>query len=244
MRGASDDLMRGSGRRLRVDLFTRKAQPELLAPRPRQPGSEQRGDHVDVCSCNMLYSCDIFEEDGSQAAVALEMDATLDGYMAACESAFIRAALLPHQGHISGTAHAPGISRKSLWEDAQACDCGRIAPLRQAGDVNFCRTARMQFDDNDGTLETLLVRVKGTVQGIGYREACVRRATELDVTGWVRNRMDGSVEAMLQGTRKNLAVMCTWLSEGMSAALVDELEVTKVQPPFARFDHFERLPTL
>jgi len=38
--------------------------------------------------------------------------------------------------------------------------------------------------------------------------------------------------------------MCAWLSEGMAAALIDELEVTEVAPPFARFEHFERLPTL
>ena len=56
--------------------------------------------------------------------------------------------------------------------------------------------------------------------------------------------MDGSVEAMLQGSPEQLAEMCAWLSEGMSAALVDALEVTEVQPPFARFDNFERLPTL
>ncbi|MFM0387619.1 sigma-54-dependent transcriptional regulator [Paraburkholderia dipogonis] len=69
-----------------------------------------------VCSRNMLFSSDIFEEDGSQVAAELDMDAPLDGYMAACENAFIRAALLQHQGHISETAHALGISRKSLWE--------------------------------------------------------------------------------------------------------------------------------
>jgi DNA-binding NtrC family response regulator len=69
-----------------------------------------------VCSCNMLFSSDIFEEDGSQAAAALDMAAPLDGYMATCENAFIRAALVQHQGHISETAHALGISRKSLWE--------------------------------------------------------------------------------------------------------------------------------
>ncbi|RKE25239.1 acylphosphatase [Paraburkholderia sp. BL23I1N1] len=96
----------------------------------------------------------------------------------------------------------------------------------------------------DGMLETRLVRVHGQVQGIGYREACVRYATELGVTGWVRNRMDGSVEALLQGSPEQLADMCAWLSEGMSAALVDELAVTEVQPPFTRFDDFERLPTL
>src|ERR1700686_988983 len=102
----------------------------------------------------------------------------------------------------------------------------------------------MEPDDNDGTLETRVARVRGRVQGGGYREACVRHAMALGVTGWVRNRMDGSVEAMLQGSPEQLADMCSWLSEGMSAALVDVLEVTEVLPPFVRFDHFERLPTL
>jgi acylphosphatase len=102
----------------------------------------------------------------------------------------------------------------------------------------------METDDKDGMLETRLARVRGRVQGVGYREACVRRAMALGVTGWVRNRMDGSVEAMLQGSPEQLADMCAWLSEGMSAALVDELEVTEVPPPFACFDRFERLPTL
>jgi acylphosphatase len=37
--------------------------------------------------------------------------------------------------------------------------------------------------------------------------------------------------------------MCDWLRDGMSAALVDDLEVTPMQPPFPRFDHFDRLPT-
>jgi acylphosphatase len=102
----------------------------------------------------------------------------------------------------------------------------------------------MDEDRKDGMLETRLVRVRGIVQGIGYREACVRRAHALGVTGWVRNRMDGSVEAMVQGSPEQLAQMCTWLSEGMSAALVEGLEVTEVPPPFARFEDFERLPTL
>ncbi|WP_332776202.1 acylphosphatase [Polaromonas sp.] len=89
-----------------------------------------------------------------------------------------------------------------------------------------------------------MVRVRGRVQGIGYREACVHRAQALGITGWVRNRMDESVEAMLQGSPEQLADMCDWLRDGMPAALVDELDVTQVQPPFPRFDHFDRLPTL
>lgn len=54
----------------------------------------------------------------------------------------------------------------------------------------------MGADDEDGMLETQLVRVRGHVQGIGYREACVRRAQALGVSGGVRNRMDGSVETI------------------------------------------------
>jgi acylphosphatase len=100
------------------------------------------------------------------------------------------------------------------------------------------------MEPENGMLQTRLVRVRGRVQGIGYREACVRHAQALCVTGWVRNRMDGSVELMLQGWPKQLADMCEWLSEGMPAALVEELEVTEMPPPFPRFDRFDWLPTL
>lgn len=88
-----------------------------------------------------------------------------------------------------------------------------------------------------------LAGVRGRVQGIGYREACVHRARALGVTGWVRNRMDESVEAMLQGAPRQLAQMCAWLDEGMPAALVEGLEVVEVPAPFPRFEGFERLPT-
>lgn len=56
--------------------------------------------------------------------------------------------------------------------------------------------------------------------------------------------MDGSVEAMLQGSPKQLDEMCAWMSEGMPAALVDGIDVTEVRPPVARLDGFDRLPTL
>jgi acylphosphatase len=102
----------------------------------------------------------------------------------------------------------------------------------------------MDQPERGGALETWLVRVRGRVQGIGYRDACVHAARERGVTGWVRNRMDDSVEAVLQGGVAQLDDMCGWLREGMPAALIESLEVTGLAPPFPRYDGFERLPTL
>jgi acylphosphatase len=98
--------------------------------------------------------------------------------------------------------------------------------------------------DRDAPLETRLVRVRGRVQGVGYRHACVQQARALGVTGWVRNRMDDSVEAMLQGTPRQLTRMCDWMRDDMPAALVDDMDVTEVAPPFPRFDRFEQRPTV
>jgi acylphosphatase len=100
------------------------------------------------------------------------------------------------------------------------------------------------MDSRDRSIESWLVRVRGLVQGIGYRQACIRHARALGVTGWVRNRMDDSVEALLQGPPQALEAMCAWMRDGMPAALVDEIMVTEVPPPFAHFDQFDRLPTL
>ena len=93
-------------------------------------------------------------------------------------------------------------------------------------------------------VESRLACVHGRVQGVGFREACVKQARALGVTGWVRNRMDGSVEAMLQGSPEQLARMCAWLDGGMPAAIVDRLELAELPAPCPRFDRFERLPTL
>ncbi len=99
-------------------------------------------------------------------------------------------------------------------------------------------------NDQDAPLQARLVRVRGRVQGVGYRYACVQQARALGVTGWVHNRMDDSVEAMLQGTRPQLIRMCDWMRDDMPAALVEHMDVTEVPPPFPRFDRFEQQPTV
>ena len=91
--------------------------------------------------------------------------------------------------------------------------------------------------------EARLVRARGVVQGVGFREACVRYARRHGIAGWVRNRRDGSVEALLQGSPQQLAQMCDWLRAGVPGARVDALEVQAAAVPSPRLEGFERLPT-
>jgi acylphosphatase len=71
----------------------------------------------------------------------------------------------------------------------------------------------------------------------------VQQARALGITGWVRNRMDDSVEALLQGPAAQVARMCDWMRDDMPAALVEKMDVSEVPPPFPRFDRFEQRPT-
>ncbi len=93
----------------------------------------------------------------------------------------------------------------------------------------------------DREIECRLLRIEGGVQGVGYREACVQRAQALGLTGYVRNRRDGSVEVMLQGTSDAVAGMQAWLHEGPPLARVDRVTVSSA--PVAVLDRFERRPT-
>jgi acylphosphatase len=64
------------------------------------------------------------------------------------------------------------------------------------------------------------LRIRGDVQGVNYREATRRRATEAGVAGWVRNCRDGSVEAVLEGRPEAVQQVVEFLREGPTAATV------------------------
>lgn len=101
----------------------------------------------------------------------------------------------------------------------------------------------MPSERGEPAIETRLVRVRGRVQGVGYRYACVRQARAMGLTGWVRNRLDESVEAMLQGPPEQVALMCAWMENDVPSALVERIEVTELKPPHPRFEEFLQLPT-
>jgi acylphosphatase len=81
----------------------------------------------------------------------------------------------------------------------------------------------MTGPDLNTRIETYYVRVRGAVQGVGFRHATVRKAHSLGITGWVANLDDGSVEAMLQGPADQVDLMLEWMRRGPPAAHVTDL---------------------
>jgi acylphosphatase len=74
------------------------------------------------------------------------------------------------------------------------------------------------------------VVVHGRVQGVWFRESARRRATELGVGGWVRNRPDGTVEAEVEGDAEAVEVLVAWLGHGPPGARVEQLDVEEREP--------------
>ena len=70
------------------------------------------------------------------------------------------------------------------------------------------------------------VRIYGRVQGVWFRAWTAREAAQLGLDGWVRNRADGSVEAVFQGSRTAVAAMIERCGHGPPAARVDRIEQT------------------
>lgn len=87
-----------------------------------------------------------------------------------------------------------------------------------------------------------VLRIRGRVQGVGFREAMVAIARQHGVVGWVRNRADDTVEALVQGTPDALERVAAWAQRGPPAARVDGVEVNEVAAD-AALAAFERRAT-
>ena len=84
-----------------------------------------------------------------------------------------------------------------------------------------------------GTTHHLLI--SGRVQGVGYRDSMRIEAQKAGCTGWVRNRPDGSVEAVVEGEPGAVAGVIAWAKRGPPGARVDGVEVAEGQGGFAVF---------
>ena len=85
---------------------------------------------------------------------------------------------------------------------------------------------------------THLLHIYGRVQGVGFRNFVNNHAQERSVTGWIRNRSDGSVEVMLQGKPADVGSVEAACRTGPSFAHVERVERYPVDPDTI-YDRFE-----
>ncbi|WP_310449578.1 acylphosphatase [Sulfuritalea sp.] len=78
--------------------------------------------------------------------------------------------------------------------------------------------------------------ISGIVQGVGFRYAMMSQARLLGVAGWVRNRRDGSVEAMIAGDAIQIEAILEWSREGPAGAVVADVMVETASGEFADFE--------
>lgn len=85
------------------------------------------------------------------------------------------------------------------------------------------------------------LEIRGRVQGVFYRFAMLQEAQRLGVRGWVRNRLDGSVEAVVAGEPGLVDRVIKWARQGPERAVVASVDV---YPGEGRFDYFEQRETV
>ncbi|MBR9912549.1 MAG: acylphosphatase [Gammaproteobacteria bacterium] len=89
------------------------------------------------------------------------------------------------------------------------------------------------------------LRISGLVQGVWFRKSMQQQAEQLGVQGWVRNRRDGTVEALVDGPDSAIEAMLAWAQQGPPNAQVEHVQVSDFQPDAAAdsYNGFELRPS-
>ncbi|WP_242122559.1 acylphosphatase [Sphingobium sp. Sx8-8] len=83
--------------------------------------------------------------------------------------------------------------------------------------------------------------ILGRVQGVFYRNWTVETANSLHLAGWVRNRMDGSVEILVEGSTEAVDQFIAFAHDGPPAARVARIEISEIAPE--GLSSFSKRPT-
>lgn len=83
------------------------------------------------------------------------------------------------------------------------------------------------------------LRIAGRVQGVFFRESMRAQAAELGVSGWVRNRREGWLEAVCHGRQEAVEELVKWAHRGPPSASVERIDVTEIEDQSVRYSGFE-----
>jgi acylphosphatase len=136
------------------------------------------------------------------------------------------------------SAERSGVRRSS--GDSMGWLIGESTPRSRSNRASQLREwKQVERRDQSGSprLERWQMLVRGRVQGVGYRSSCCQKAKELDLTGWVRNCPDGSVEVQAEGTVHKLTELRLWCERGPKGAEVHSVSHSQLAP--TREDWFE-----
>lgn len=76
-------------------------------------------------------------------------------------------------------------------------------------------------------MERLELHIRGRVQGVGFRWQAQQEARRLGLSGWVRNRADGSVQLVAEGDQAALDSLAAWAARGPARARVDQCDAVR-----------------
>ncbi|MDR2742651.1 MAG: acylphosphatase [Treponema sp.] len=80
-------------------------------------------------------------------------------------------------------------------------------------------------------------RIRGRVQGVGFRYTCFHEAQLRGLSGWVRNTPEGNVEVWAEGPKEKLETFLQWLHRGPPGARVDTVDYS-LQVPTGTYKNF------
>jgi acylphosphatase len=89
---------------------------------------------------------------------------------------------------------------------------------------------------------SLRLRIEGHVQAVGYRNFIIAEARKLGVDGWVRNRSDGSVEALVSGETKVVESLIALCAKGPDGCRIKHIDMETVEAPSEK--GFNRRPSV
>ena len=84
--------------------------------------------------------------------------------------------------------------------------------------------------------KTLHLMIHGHVQGVYFRQSMHNEARSLEVCGWVRNRSDGTVEAVIHGAPAAVDAVVSWAQQGPQLARVERVDIYPTDGDYSNFE--------